>query len=75
MAVIKDKLKVELKGGIAACRRLRNKKRVIVKFQDLDDKEAVYQAKFEQKGEWKEKVTVHENLTEKGLRWLHFWRR
>lgn len=65
MAVIKDKLKVELKGGIAACHRLRNKKRVIVKFQDLDDKEAVYQAKFEQKGEWKEKVTVHENLTEK----------
>ena len=65
MAVIKDKLKVELKGGIAACHRLRNKKRVIVKFQDLDDKEAVYQAKFEQKGEWKERVTVHENLTEK----------
>ena len=26
MAVIKDKLKVELKGGIAACHRLRNKK-------------------------------------------------
>ena len=31
----------------------------------MDGKEAVYQAKFEQKGEWKEKVTVHENLTEK----------
>ena len=65
MAVIKEKLKVELKGGIAACHRLRNKKRVIVKFQDLDDRDAVYQAKFEQKGEWKEKVTVHENLTDK----------
>lgn len=65
IAVIKEKLKVDLKGGIAACHRLRNKKRVIVKFQDLDDREAVYQAKFEQTGEWKEKVTVHENLTEK----------
>ena len=48
MAVIKEKLKVEMKGGIAACHRLKNKKRVIVKFQDLDDRDAVYQAKFDQ---------------------------
>ena len=63
--IIKEKLKVNMKGGIAACHRLRNKKRVIIKFQDLDDREAIYQSKFEQKGEWTEKVTVHENLTEK----------
>ena len=65
LAVIKEKLKVDLKGGISACHRLKNKKRVIVKFQDLDDREAVYQAKFEQTGDWNQKVTVHENLTEK----------
>ena len=65
MQVIKEKLKVDIKGGIAACHRLKNKKRVIVKFQDLDDREAVYQAKFGQSGEWADKVTVHENLTEK----------
>lgn len=72
MTVITDKLKVNLKGGIAACHRLKNKKRVIVKFQDLDDRDAVYQAKFEQKGEWKEKVTVHENLTEKRAKMVTF---
>lgn len=63
--VIKDKLKVTLKGDIIACHRLRNKRRVIVKFQDSEDREAVYQAKFEQEGQPGERVTVHENLTEK----------
>ena len=63
--IIKEKLKVDLKGEIVACHRLRNKKRVIVKFQDYDDREAVYQAKFEQGGQPGEKITVHENLTEK----------
>ena len=65
LAVIKENLKFDLKGGISACHRLKNKKRVIVKFQDLDDREAVYQAKFEQTGDWNQKVTVHKNLTEK----------
>ena len=65
MKIIKDKLKVNLKGGISACHRLKNKKRVIIKFQDLDDREAVYQAKFDQDGEWADKIAVHENLTEK----------
>ena len=63
--VLKEKLKVEMKGEIVACHRLRNKRRVIVKFQDLDDRDAVYQAKFEQGGEPGEKITIHENLTEK----------
>ena len=63
--IIKEKLNVEMKGEIVACHRLRNKKRVIVKFQDHDDREAVYQAKFEQDVQQGDKITVHENLTEK----------
>ena len=46
--VIKEKLKVDVKGGVVACHRLRNKKRVIVKFQGMDDRNNVYQAKFKQ---------------------------
>ena len=38
LKVIKEKLKVDIKGGVVACHRLRNKKRVIVKFQDMDDR-------------------------------------
>ena len=68
--IIKEKLKVEMKGEIVACHRLRNKKRVIVKFLDHDDREAVYQAKFEQGGQPGEKITVHENLTEKRARMI-----
>ena len=63
--IIKEKLKVDMKGEIVACHRLRNKKRVVVKFQDHDDREAVYQSKFDQGGQPGEKITVHENLTEK----------
>ena len=65
LKVIKEKLKVDIKGSIAACHRLGNRKRVIVKFNDLDDREAVYQAKFTQGGEWSEKVTIHESLTKR----------
>ena len=63
--VIKEKLGVEIKGGTAACHRLNNKKRVLIKFVDLDDRDAVMQAKFDQTGEPHEKVKVHENLTPK----------
>ena len=62
--MIKDKLKVDLKGEIVACHRLKNKRRVIVKFQDLDDREAVYEAKFGQTEQQGDKITIHENLTE-----------
>lgn len=49
-----------------ACHRLRNKNRVLIKFQDLADREAVYQARFGQKGGDKDKnIVVHENLTER----------
>ena len=62
--VIKNKLKVEMQGAIVACHRLKNKKRVLVKFQDMDDREAVYQARFDQPQDAKSKVVIHENLTE-----------
>ena len=70
LGLIKEKLKVTLKGGTAACHRLRNKKRVIIKFQDADDRDAVYQAKFNQTGD--AKITVHENLTDKRARMVKF---
>ena len=63
--VIKEKLRVDLKGSIAACHRLRNGKRVIVKFNDMQDREAVYQAKFAQDGEGRDRISVQENLTSK----------
>ena len=51
---------------MVACHRLRNRKRVLVKFQDLADREAVYQARFDQKTDDKDKtIVVHENLTER----------
>ena len=61
--VIKNKLKVNMQGAIVACHRLKNKKRVLVKFQDMEDREAVYQARFEQP-QSNDKIIVHENLTE-----------
>ena len=63
LQVIKDKLKVNIKGGVVACHRLRNKKRVIVKFQDMDDRDNVYQAKFKQTET--AGVIIHENLTDR----------
>lgn len=70
--LLKEKLNVTLKGATAACHRLRNKKRVLIKFQDLDDRDAVYQAKFNQKGDQKEKILIHENLTDKRARMVKF---
>ena len=62
--IIKEKLNVNMQGAIVACHRLRNKKRVLVKFQDMEDREAVYQARFEQQQDPNTKVIIHENLTE-----------
>ena len=61
--VIEDKLGVQLSGQITACHRLRNKKRVIVKFLDHDDRNAVHDAKFRQTGDYRQRITVHENLS------------
>ena len=66
LQVIKEKLKVDLKGGVVACHRLRNKKRVIIKFQDMDDRNNVYQARFNQTES--AGVIIHENLTDKRAR-------
>ena len=68
--IIKEKLKVEMKGEIVACHRLRNRKRVVVKFQDHDDRDAVYEAKFAQAGQQSEKIAIHENLTQKRARMI-----
>ena len=70
--LIKEKLNVTLKGATSACHRLRNRKRILIKFQDLDDRDAVYQAKFSQKGDIQDKITVHENLTDKRARMVKF---
>lgn len=61
--IIKTNLGVTMQGPIVACHRLRNKKRVLVKFQDSEDREAVYQARFDQ-GQDQKKTIIHENLTE-----------
>ena len=63
LGIIKDKLKVDMKGGVVACHRLRNKNRVIVKFQDMDDRHKVYQSKFNMSQA--AGVVIHENLTDK----------
>ena len=61
--VIKNNLKVYMQGSIVACHRLKNKKRVLVKFQDMEDRDSVYQARFEQP-QSTNKIIIHENLTE-----------
>ena len=54
-----------MKGDISACHRLRNNKRVI-KCQDLDDRNAVYESKFNQVSTGQgQRVVIHENLTAK----------
>ena len=64
--VIEEKLGVKLSGQISACHRLRNNKRVIIKFQDLDDRNAVYESKFNQMGAGQgQRIVIHENLTAK----------
>ena len=72
LKLIKEKLNINLKGATSACHRLRNKKRILIKFQDLDDRDAVYQAKFNQTGDFKDKITVHENLTDKRARMVKY---
>lgn len=63
LKIMKEKLKVDVKGGVVACHRLRNKSRMIVKFQDMEDRNKVYQAKFNQsEGAG---IIIHENLTDK----------
>ena len=62
--VIQEKLGVQLKGQITACHRLRNKKRAVVRFQDSDDRQKVYEARFPKPNQ-EHKIIVQENLTAK----------
>ena len=61
--VIEEKLKAEIQGGITVCHRLKNRKRVLVKSHDMDDRQKVYQAKFHQADG--PSAPVHENLTDR----------
>ena len=61
--VIKDKLGVNMRGDIVACHRLKNRERVLVRFSDLEDRNDVYQAKFEQREGTH--VIIHESLTQR----------
>lgn len=64
--VIKEKLGVELKGKITACHRLRKNNRALVKFEDLDDRQKVYEARFsDNNSSQSNRVIIQENLTAK----------
>ena len=64
--VIEEKLGVKLNGQISACHRLRNNRRVLVKFQNSEDRSAVYESKFRQSEVTHgDRITIHENLTAK----------
>ena len=64
--VIEEKLGVQLKGQITACHRLKNKKRAVVRFQDSDDRQKVYDARFPKPNQRQEhNIIVQENLTSK----------
>ena len=62
--VIKNKLGVKLTGKILACHRLRKKDRAVVKFEDMMDRNKVYEARF-QGNQAQHKVIIQENLTAK----------
>ena len=64
--VIREKLGVELKGGITACHRLRKNSRALVKFGDLDDRQRVYEARFTPRdSDQSARIIIQENLTAK----------
>lgn len=61
-AVVKETLGVGLNGSITACHRLKNQARMIVRFSDMSDKDAVYDARLIELRDG-EKIKVPENLT------------
>ena len=69
--VIKNKLGVKLNGKILACHRLRKKDRAVVKFEDILDREKVYDARFPKEGKPRHKVVIQENLTHKRAKQVH----
>ena len=69
--VIKSKLGVKLSGKILACHRLRKKDRAVVKFEDMDDRNKVYESRFPKEDQPKHKVIIQENLTPKRAKQVH----
>ena len=63
--VIKKKLGVELSGKILACHRLRKKDRAVVRFEETEDKNKVYEARFPKDNQPRHKIIIQENLTNK----------
>ena len=49
--VIKSKLGVNSSGKILACHSLRKNDRDVVKFEDMDDRNKVYEARFPKDGQ------------------------
>ena len=69
--VIKNKLGVNLTGKILACHRLRKKDRAVVKFEDIDDRNKVYEARFPKDDQSRHKIIIQENLTSKRAKQVH----
>ena len=69
--VIQNKLGVKLSGKILACHRLRKKDRAVVKFEDINDRNNVYEARFPKENKPKHKIIIQENLTHKRAQQVH----
>ena len=69
--VIRNKLGVKLSGKILACHRLRKKNRAVVKFEDMEDRNNVYEARFPKDNKPKHKIIIQENLTMKRAKQVH----
>ena len=69
--VIKNKLGVKLSGKILACHRLRKKNRAVVKFEDMEDRNNVYEARFPKDNQPRHKIIIQENLTQKRAKQVH----
>ena len=69
--VIKNKLGVKLDGKILACHRLHKKDRAVVKFEDINDRNKVYDARFPKDDQPRHKIIIQENLTHKRAKQVH----
>ena len=69
--MIKSKLGVKLSGKILACHRLRKKDRAVVKSEDMDDRNKVYESRFPKEDQPKHKVIIQENLTPNRAKHVH----
>lgn len=64
LKVIKDKLGVDVKNEeIKACHRLYDKNRTIIKFNNMDTRNAIFEARFEQGRTGGNPLIIHESVT------------